>query len=61
MSNSNGDPNGQGGRGLGGGQGLGPGGSCVCPKCGHKISHQPGKPCFELTCPKCGSKMIRGR
>ena len=49
------------GRGLGGGNkpGSGPTGSCVCPKCGHKMSHQIGKPCFSLTCPKCGAKMAR--
>ena len=23
---------------------LGPGGFCVCPKCGYKVEHDPGKP-----------------
>ncbi len=61
---------GPGGRQGGGGprarQGGGPGrrasgtdGSCVCPKCGHKVPHQRGVPCFEQTCPECGAAMIR--
>jgi len=43
------------------GTGEGPGGKCVCPKCGHIMSHVLGKPCYEVTCPKCGGeqKMIR--
>lgn len=56
------------GRGRGGGQGLGRmggssaggvGGDCVCPKCGHRLSHERGVPCFERDCPKCGAKMAR--
>jgi len=59
--------NGQ-GRGMGGGQGqgrgqggnfAGPGGSCVCPSCGHKEPHTQGVPCMNKTCPKCGAKMVR--
>ena len=42
-----------------GGTGQGPGGQCVCPKCGAKATHRTGQPCYELTCPKCGSKMTR--
>jgi hypothetical protein len=51
-----------GGKGrLGGNRpGAGPGGECVCPDCGEKVSHQAGVPCFQITCPKCGSKMVRG-
>ncbi|MCD6366864.1 MAG: hypothetical protein J7L46_04915 [Bacteroidales bacterium] len=55
------------GRGLGrgGGQGrnnggsFGPGGFCVCAKCGEKVQHQPGAKCTELKCPKCGHTMVR--
>ncbi len=39
--------------------GMGPKGDCVCPKCGYKVPHQPGKPCRELECSKCGVSMIR--
>lgn len=61
MPNADRMSQGQDGRGLGGGQGKGPGGGCICPQCGHKVSHQVGIPCFEITCSKCGSKMIRGK
>lgn len=39
--------------------GMGPGGSCVCAKCGHKEPHQRGVPCFERKCPQCGSPLMR--
>ena len=39
--------------------GSGPGGSCVCPKCGHRIAHQVGQRCLDLACPQCGTKMAR--
>jgi len=49
-----------GGRGrMGGSQAAGPDGYCVCTKCGHKVKHEAGKPCFEMKCPKCGTQMIR--
>ena len=53
------------GRGRGGGRmggpfAAGPGGNCVCPKCGHSQPHQRGVPCAQITCPKCGSTMTRG-
>ena len=55
------------GKGLnkGGGQGrnkggaFGPGGFCVCAKCGHKIPHQQGTKCTTIKCEKCGTTMIR--
>jgi len=39
--------------------GSGPGGNCVCPKCGHKEPHEAGQRCIDRLCPKCGTKMIR--
>ncbi|MGD2253872.1 MAG: hypothetical protein PVF70_13235 [Anaerolineales bacterium] len=54
------------GRGRGGGRGrmggpraAGPGGNCVCPDCGEKITHAAGKPCYDHKCPKCGASMVR--
>jgi len=46
-------------RGRLGGKAAGPGGICVCPKCGAGKKHSIGKPCTDLTCPKCGAKMDR--
>ena len=40
-------------------QGAGQGGSCVCPKCGEKIAHTAGQPCYLQKCPKCAEAMIR--
>jgi len=42
-----------------GGIAMGPGGECVCPRCGYKISHKGGRPCVREECPKCGSRMVR--
>ncbi|RKY36484.1 MAG: hypothetical protein DRP78_03530 [Candidatus Omnitrophota bacterium] len=54
------------GRGMGGGgrmggsrPGSGPGSSCVCPKCGLRVSHQVGVPCYSINCSKCGAKMVK--
>jgi hypothetical protein len=37
----------------------GPGGECVCPKCGAKAPHEAGKPCIQVACPKCGAPITR--
>ena len=52
---------GGGGRGRLGGTkpGAGPGGECVCPKCGQRVTHGVGQPCYGISCPKCGTKMVR--
>jgi len=48
------------GRGrMGGPFAAGPGGECVCIKCGHAVPHQRGVPCYQMKCPKCGSSMTR--
>ena len=53
------------GSGSGGGQGrnrggaFGPGGYCVCAKCGEKLPHKRGVKCTNLKCPNCGHTMIR--
>ena len=40
--------------------GAGPGGTCICPSCGARFSHQAGVPCYNMNCPQCGIKMVRG-
>ena len=47
---------GRGGRRFGVGM---PPTSCICPKCGMKVPHQPAVPCFKIKCPRCGSFMTR--
>lgn len=47
------------GRGRKGGFAAGPGGSCVCPKCGYTTPHTLGSPCYQQVCPRCGTPMIR--
>ncbi len=49
-----------GGRGRRGGVSGGPGGNCVCPKCGKAVPHERGFPCMQVTCPDCGTVMSRG-
>jgi wyosine [tRNA(Phe)-imidazoG37] synthetase (radical SAM superfamily) len=39
--------------------GLGPGGHCVCQKCGARIPHRPGIRCEDERCPDCAGKMLR--
>lgn len=50
-----------GGRGLGGGNrpGSGPGGSCVCPKCGRRVPHIAGQRCADQVCPECGIRLVK--
>jgi len=61
----NGYPGDGGGLGYGGGRGrnkggaFGPGGFCVCSKCGEKVPHQQGEKCTKLKCPKCGHTLVR--
>ncbi|MFC1594791.1 hypothetical protein ACFL38_05635 [Candidatus Omnitrophota bacterium] len=38
---------------------AGPGGHCVCPKCGVRVEHKPGIPCSSMNCPTCGIQMVR--
>lgn len=38
----------------------GPGGFCICPKCGSRVEHERGIPCMQVLCPQCSSSMIRG-
>ena len=51
---------GQGPGSLGGPKSAGPGGNCVCPRCGAKASHKVGVPCNSISCPGCGAKVVRG-
>jgi len=42
------------------GKGIGrPGGTCVCPGCGHRVPHVRGVPCAGRQCPVCGAEMKR--
>ncbi len=40
-------------------QGRGPGGECVCPKCGYRAAHQSGIPCSTIKCPNCNVYLER--
>jgi hypothetical protein len=47
-------------RGMRGGpKAAGPGGDCICPNCGKRITHKVGVPCYQEKCPECGTQMIR--
>jgi len=45
---------------MGGTKQAGPGGHCVCPKCGERVPHTMGSPCHVKKCPLCGERMTRG-
>ncbi|MHB1011815.1 MAG: NifB/NifX family molybdenum-iron cluster-binding protein [Desulfobacteria bacterium] len=48
------------GRGrMGGPLAGGVGGTCLCPKCGHREPHERGVPCAQKKCPKCDAAMTR--
>ena len=47
------------GKGKNKGGAYGPGGFCVCAKCGEKIPHRQGIKCTSFKCPECGKTMIR--
>jgi hypothetical protein len=47
------------GRMRGNQPGGGPIGQCICPKCGEKLPHKRGVPCYSIHCPKCQSVMTR--
>ena len=46
-------------KGRMGGAAQGPGGNCVCPKCGKTYPHKVSVPCFKRKCDKCGEKLTR--
>ena len=50
---------GRGRRMIGNKPGSGPGGRCICPSCGHTVTHSRLKPCNERECPRCGTVMTR--
>ena len=46
-------------RGKWGPHAAGPGGCCVCPKCGKEVKHERGVPCKGAKCPECDVAMMR--
>ncbi len=48
-----------GGKGRNKGGAFGPGGYCVCAKCGYKQLHIRGEKCTTIKCPECGKPLIR--
>jgi hypothetical protein len=38
---------------------MGPGGHCICPRCGGRFPHRRGMHCQDERCPGCGAKMLR--
>lgn len=39
--------------------GAGPGGFCVCPRCGARTAHVQGIPCSQVLCSRCEQPMTR--
>jgi predicted Fe-Mo cluster-binding NifX family protein len=56
---SSGCATGAGRKGASGKTAGGPGGFCVCPKCGSRKQHERGIPCSQVRCPACQSSMTR--
>ena len=54
-----GQGSGHGRRGRNKGGSYGPGGFCICAKCGEKVPHQQGIKCTTIKCPECGHTMVR--
>ena len=48
-------------QGRQGGLSAGPGGQCICPRCGKALPHQQGTPCYQVVCPDCELPMMRER
>jgi len=46
-------------KGRMGGSGEGPSGECACTKCGHRVPHERGVPCYQRKCPECGAALTR--
>lgn len=44
---------------MGGPLAAGPGGICVCPRCGYEEAQIRGQPCMNKRCPKCRTQMMR--
>lgn len=38
---------------------MGPGGYCLCVKCGERVPHKQGVKCTTRKCPKCGHTLVR--
>lgn len=59
MSNNAGGNTGGQGRMGGDKPGSGPGGNCICPKCGKMVPHGAGDSCNEKVCSNCGTRMTK--
>ncbi len=60
LKNNPGERSGKGGgKGRNKGGSFGPGGYCICAKCGMKIPHEQGVKCTSVKCPECNKPLIR--